>query len=141
MSHILKFRIWDNGTKRFIENSSGTHCYSNWYIDAFTGKPADFVGTYDDVNYSISPDPKWYVDNFKVIKEPRYIVQQFIGLTDKNNVEIYEGDIIKQNSKESTTCVVIFDKGMFLNKISSQDIRCFEDIRYIEVIGNIFQKA
>lgn len=62
----LKFRVWDKEGKKFLTNMLG-------------------IGLYVDAN--LCHDGDYYHE--------KYIFQQFIGLTDKNNKKVYEGDIIE----------------------------------------------
>jgi len=96
---MIKFRIWDRQTRKFVANDTSLHCYSNWAIDPFTGKVIDYVGfagvPTDSIQLSPSPDPGWYMYGIHPIKDSRYVAQQFVGLLGRKKQEIYVGDVVE----------------------------------------------
>lgn len=138
----LKFRIWDRQTKQFIHNSAGTHCASRWLIDAFTGRPVDFVVGFEDPEFgSLSEGEDYYMEGTKVVKEPRYVVQQFSNILDKSGVEIYDGDILRYKSsrKGSENTIVRWadEQDDCYPRLKISDSYC--QYGEPEVIGNIFE--
>ena len=66
----MKFRIWNNQNKSYVENSASLHCQSRWCIDAFTGEIIDVVAAVSDEEecYNISENPDWWIDGAKIKK-------------------------------------------------------------------------
>ena len=76
----------------------------------------------------------------------RYIIEQFTGLLDKNDKDIYEGDIVAlryyDNSKEDKFSI-IFNEAMFILKFyrtENEYSPLGDEIDHIEIIGNIHER-
>jgi len=140
----FKFRVWNKATKSWLNEEPGTHLWSEYGINIFTGKVVEYI-TGDNKYYSKADEPNFYFDKTTPIKESPYVVQQYTGLQDRNGVDIYEGDIVRSFSElytnENFIGKVIYDESSYLTWIHKNDIRGLWGYDDIEVIGNIFENS
>jgi len=140
----LKFRVWNKATKSWLNDDAGTHCWSEYCLNIFTGEVVEFV-TSDNKFFSRANEPNFYFDKNTHVKESPYVVQQYTGCYDKNGTPIYEGDILKygityNESLGGQVCngvsIVSFEDGSFM---IDEDFLDKDWAVEHEVIGNIFE--
>lgn|SRR5574343_259889 len=135
MRQLPKFRAWDKQAKKMI------------YFDDFNNPEIIDIHGFPSLSFRSNNRSR----NADEIID--YEIMQSTGLFDKNEVEIYEGDIVKlkyiQDKKEKEAITkIIFEEGAFMLECISGDIhdscqRALFTLSYFninpEIIGNIHQ--
>lgn len=124
----IKFRAWVEPADIFRGSSTG---------QMFTGFTFDSIESGRD-------EANVYCDDGQTWEEPRWgsaKLMQYTGLKDKNGVEIYEGDIVRENGEfgEDDRYVVEYEFNGFWLKGRGDNEFDFGNPDNMEVIGNIWE--
>lgn len=132
MNREITFRTWDKQEKQMVYGIEET----------YDGLP------YSELNEKVELDIYNHMSCFSSWLCGDFEIMQYIGLKDRYNVEIYEGDICKvthsNDAYEYTETTTIYEVGYsryafrFLRNKRKHSLELSKAIR-IEVIGNIFQ--
>lgn len=115
-----------------------------WNVDDKT-MDTDFYISADNGVYQNS-STRWDISDTAIVSSyDELIIMQFIGLTDKNGKDIYEGDMVNcvfsEPQKETVKYEVFFDEQEAMFKLRNNLGYCMLTHRTIEIeiIGNIHQ--
>lgn len=121
MNREIKFRAWDNENKYMI-----------------TSKQGIFTALRNSMNITVQDNG--YYNNGDLLKpnKEKYTLMQYTGLKDKNGVDIYEGDILRDFSEEIEDWVVSYKHGEFVGVFDN--IMCdLLELTDLEVAGNVYE--
>jgi len=133
---VPKFRVWDSFRKRMFYNIVSIN-FNFWDEDHCESLNGVTVNDFDDSGE---------LCNFLVFLKHEQLMQ-YTGLKDKNDKEIFEGDIIKADCLENhegidifshALKVVYFNLGCFMVNPETCFV-CLSESKNIEVVGNICQ--
>lgn len=120
MSREIKFRIWDKICDRFFNND-----YNYPVIITNSGKIGILV---DDFNF----------EEFKKDELKNIVISEYTGLKDKNEKEIYDGDILFESFGERYYKVV-FENGSYRAEFEEYSLDLIDVAHCCEIVGNIFE--
>lgn len=142
-NRLLKFRIWDKKSKCWVseyENTAGENRLK-FFLDT--------AGKIGKIIYPLNGDDG-SEDN--IVNAEDYVVQQFTGLYDEEDVEVYEGDIVSWSDYQGWEDGRTFT-GYYEVKWNEETLRfdfyeAYENIwwdladtQFNVVVGNIFENA
>ncbi len=129
----IKFRAWDRNLNEIVYGRS------EMSIDFTKDGKHQYAIAPTLVIFNAKPLPAGYEDDGTPIFEASYVLMQWTGLKDKNGVDIYEDDIVK-NKQGIVYPVKWIDGGLIAYRDSGDwSFLAYEGRIDFEVIGNIYE--
>lgn len=127
MNREIKFRIWDNEDKKYLS------------LRDYQGLGA--IEVENDGTLTLSPRYRFLTS--MMIMPERFVPQQYVGLKDKNGVEVYEGDKVMFDykwTKPDEIGVVTWNKDTASFQIKGHILSSsMKHLDRMKVIGNIYE--
>ena len=121
----INFRVWDNLEKGYL-NEKDIAIDSLGNIFLLEG-------------YNHNDSELWYARVLPDLDNKRYAIEQDTGPKDKNGTEIYEGDILIDDTGEPIEYwVVKFSEGAFVGECTGVT-ELLSELTNLEVVGNIHE--
>ena len=128
MNREIKFRIWDNAAKKYLSLQD--------YQDLGA------IEVENDGTLTLSPRYRFLTS--MMIMPERFVPQQYVGLKDKNGVEVYEGDKVmfdREWTKPNEIGVITWNKDTASFQIKGHiPSSSMKHLDRMKVIGNIYEK-
>lgn len=126
MNREIKFRVWDNVDKKYLS------------LKDYQGLGA--IEVENDGTLTLSPRYR-FLTSMMIIPE-RFVPQQYVGLKDKNGVEVYEGDKVMFDyewTKPDEIGIITWNKDTASFQIKGHiPSSSMKHLDRMKVIGNIY---